>query len=136
MANTINIAYNTTGNRKTVIYYTLLSDGSNQTASAVYTSATACTTLGITDTKNSAIVAIHALSNSASAVIHLLWKASSNVLAFTVPRTGAQVDMDFNDIGGLQNTSTTGKTGDILITTTGLASGESITLVLEVKVEG
>ena len=38
--------------------------------------------------------------------------------------------LDFSDFGGLQNTSGSGKTGDINLTTTGASSGDSYMIVL------
>ena len=38
--------------------------------------------------------------------------------------------LDFSPFGGLQNTSGSGKTGDINLTTTGASSGDSYMIVL------
>lgn len=61
----------------------------------------------------------------------LLWDASTDVEAFLLGQTS--VDMDFSDFGGLVNNSGSGKTGDILITTVGLGSGDSGTIILTLR---
>jgi hypothetical protein len=75
------------------------------------------------------------LNVALTARAQILWKATTNLLAFSLPLV-QQFDYDFRDIGGLINTAggTAGVNGDILLTTTGLASGDSLSLILELAV--
>lgn len=60
----------------------------------------------------------------------LLWDATTNVHAFTLP--AGSDGLRFSDTGAhLLNNSGAGKTGDLLITTIGLGSGQSGTIIIE-----
>lgn len=59
----------------------------------------------------------------------LLWDATSDVFCAQLP-ADFMTSQDFTQTGGLPNNSGTGKTGDMLITTTGLGSGDSGSLVV------
>lgn len=65
----------------------------------------------------------------------LLWDADTNVKAADIIGD-REVDSDFSRWGGTINDSGSGKTGDILITTLGLGSGDEGTIVLEMKKRG
>jgi hypothetical protein len=60
--------------------------------------------------------------------VKLLWDASTDVLALHLPQDYADT-LDFSD-GGLKNNSGSGKTGDIMLTTVGHASGDAYTVTL------
>ena len=59
----------------------------------------------------------------------LEWDASSNTLCIEL-NPNADGVLDFSDFGGLQNTSGSGKTGDIDLTTVGASSGDTYLIVL------
>lgn len=61
--------------------------------------------------------------------IGLLWDASTDTLCMELNPSADGV-LDFSPFGGLQNTSGSGKTGDINLTTTGASSGDSYMIVL------
>ena len=61
--------------------------------------------------------------------IKLLWDATTNTICWDL-NSDYTTDEDFTGFGGIQNTSGTGKTGDINLTTTGHASGDSYVIVL------
>ena len=64
--------------------------------------------------------------------VKLLWDASTDTIALDL-NSGASDLFDFSEFGGLQNTAASGgKTGDIKLTTTGHASGDSYVIVLTV----
>jgi len=61
--------------------------------------------------------------------VQLLWAATANVVIMPLAGRGR---MAFQNFGGLQNNAGAGKTGNILIQTTGWASGIQVfTVVLE-----
>ena len=65
--------------------------------------------------------------------VKLLWNASTNTIALDL-NSGYSDSFDFSEFGGLQNTAASGgKTGDIKLTTTGHASGDSYVIVLTVN---
>lgn len=111
------------GARNVVMKFTNLSDGTGES--------------GVTK------VDVSALSGAPSAVridrIHynvngmvltLLWDATTDVRIVELAGEGV---FDFRDFGGLPNNAGSGVTGDILFTTTGHASGDSYSVVLEMS---
>ena len=61
--------------------------------------------------------------------IGLFWNASSDTLCLELNPSADGV-LDFSPFGGLQNTSGSGKHGDINLTTTGHSSGDTYLIVL------
>ena len=61
--------------------------------------------------------------------VKLLWDATTDTICWDL-NSDYTTDEDFTGFGGIQNTSGTGKTGDINLTTTGHASGDSYVIVL------
>ena len=61
----------------------------------------------------------------------MLWDATTDVLILTLGEADF-VSFDFSRFGGLTNNAGAGKTGDILFTTVGAASGDRYTVVMEV----
>jgi len=59
-----------------------------------------------------------------------LWGADANVICLTIGEDQFQTH-DFSKFGGIPNNAGTGKTGDVLFTTVGAASGDRYTIVLE-----
>jgi hypothetical protein len=64
--------------------------------------------------------------------VRLLWEATANGTILTVPQNVMQT-MDFDQFGGLDNNTTTGKTGNILFTTLDASSGDSYTIILVMR---
>ena len=61
--------------------------------------------------------------------IKLLWDATTNTICWDL-NADYTTDEDFSEFGGIRNTAGSGKTGDILLTTTGHSSGDSYVIVL------
>lgn len=141
MANTIVPASPTamiyTG-KEAVIYVTIQSDGTQETATIIYDSSVVAALHanmipGFADPLTSRLLEVYASSNAAStARVRLLWDASTDTVAMDIPCATNASKANFRRFGGLVNSSGSGKTGDILITTTGLASGDTVTLALTV----
>ena len=144
MANTISSAIVSYSCREVTYYFTLASDGSEETGLVVYDSSVVATQLaaitpGFTDPLTSRILEVYASVSAAGAVaagagarVKLLWDANTDVLALDIPSATNATKGNFRRIGGLLNKGSTGITGDILLTTTGLESGDAITIVLTV----
>ena len=61
--------------------------------------------------------------------VKLLWDATTDTICWDL-NADYTTDEDFTGFGGIQNTSGTGKTGDIKLTTTGHSDGDSYVIVL------
>lgn len=137
MSNTITDTTLSQSKLQVTKYVTLASDGTNETSTVIYDSSVIATAVGDTDPLTCTLLSMYASASTAStARIAILWDASTKVLAMDVPPGQSPTFVDFRrimPIGGLKNQGGSGITGDILITTTGLASGDKITLVFEVK---
>ena len=66
--------------------------------------------------------------------VKLLWDATTDTICLDLHSDDTK-QLDFTEFGGVQNTSGSGKTGDIQLTTTGHASGDSYVMVLAVVKE-
>ncbi|MEI6183895.1 MAG: hypothetical protein WCP65_00090 [Bacteroidota bacterium] len=133
MANTITNTRLLANEQRVIQYICIASDGTQETNTIIYNSSAVATAIGIADPLKSTIIRARYVSNAALGVVNLDFDASTKVLALAMPYNGYSMDMNFKDIGGLKNTAGTGITGNILLTTTGLASGNKITLILEVR---
>ena len=133
MANTITNFTMQAGPKRVILYVTIASDGTNETNTVIYNSATQHTTIGDADTKTCKINSIRWVSNSPVGKASLLWDATTKVLALSASYGGNPLNMDFTEIGGLANQGGSGVTGNILLTTTGLASGDQISFILDVR---
>lgn len=148
MANTItNVVVNYTA-KEAIVYLTLASDGTNETNTVVYDSSAVATLIQnikveFTDPLKSRILEIYASASSGNQTsssgtsangsrVKLLWDAATKVLALDVPTGTNPTKANFRKFGGLVNQGGSGITGDILLTTTGLLSGDLITIVLTV----
>ena len=61
--------------------------------------------------------------------VKLLWDASTDTICWDLNENYTDSE-DFTEFGGIRNTAGSGKTGDIMLTTTGHASGDSYVIVL------
>lgn len=124
--------------KESVVYLTIASDGTEETATIVYDSSVvaalhAAIIPGFTDPLTCRILEVYASVSAAStARVHLLFDATTDTLAMDIPAGQSPTKANFRRFGGLVNSGGSGKTGDILITTTGLEAGDKITLVLTV----
>lgn len=62
--------------------------------------------------------------------VQLFWDATTNTVALALAES-SNGHMDFSNFGGIQNTSGSGKTGDILLTTIGAANLDTYVIVLD-----
>lgn len=62
--------------------------------------------------------------------VDILWDATADVLCETIPENQFYL-MDYSSFGGLPNNAGAGKTGDVLFSTVGAASGDRYTITLE-----
>ena len=118
------------GNRIAIIQLTNTSDGTGESAvTKVDVSALSANTdngQACTGVKLGKIV-----YSTFGMSVKLLWVADTNTICWDL-NSDYTTDEDFTEFGGIQNTSGSGKTGDINLTTTGHASGDSYVIVLTV----
>lgn len=117
------------GTHRAVIQLTNLSDGTGESAvtkvdvSGLNAKADGTACSGVTIEKVS-----HSVTGFTQ--IQLLWGATANTIALALAES-SNGHMDFSDFGGLKNTSGSGKTGDIKITTVGAANLDTYVVVLD-----
>ena len=117
------------GTHKAVIQLTNLSDGTGEDAVnkidvsglTAREDGTACSSVLIEKVSHSII---------GFTQVQLLFDPTANTIALGLAQD-SNGHMDFSDFGGLKNTSGSGKTGDILLTTIGASSNDSYVIVLE-----
>lgn len=124
MANTVARQVLINGSRNYVIKFTVVGDGSGE-ASAVLINATS----GDCGTDNK-IMSIKGICTGCTGQI--LFDATTDLFAIGLPQD-KDIHLDFKKVGGLINDAGTGKTGDLLFTSSGLGSGDTVTLVITIK---
>lgn len=122
------------GNSRSIVYITLLCvSNAQETNTVLYDSSAVATTLNISDPLKSTILSIRYSTTSSAGKCQLNWDATTPIVAWALPYQSNDGTVDFTCIGGLTNLGGAGITGDVTLTTTGLVSGEAVTLVLEVR---
>ena len=117
------------GTHRALIQITSLSDGTGESAAIIVdvsalnarADGTACS--GVTIDK------VHH-SVTGFTQVQLFWDATTNTIALALAES-SNGHMDFSNFGGIQNTSGSGKTGDILLTTIGAANLDTYVIVLD-----
>lgn len=129
MPNTITTQVLVDGDRVTRIKYFITGDGSGEeTNTVLYDASTSAN-----QSTNNALRGITYQLNGFSA--RLDWDATANVKLITLDSDLQEV-VDYSEFGGIINNATTGRTGDILITTTGLGAADEGYIVLSLNQRG
>lgn len=112
--------------RRLIIIYNIVSDGSQETATTIYQNSSY-----VNDVTKGKLMRLSVSGYSTAGNIKLFWKATTNqpIISFS-PLYNHK--FKFEEFGGIPNTHGTGATGDLIITTLGLAAADTITLVLEI----
>ena len=137
MTNTVTTTTLVRNPNRVVLYVTVLSDGSEETDLVVYDSSAQSALiktqsgLANVDPLDCKIRALKYSSNSVAGIFTLKFVASTPVLAWPLG-VGMSDSLDFSSSGGLLNYAGTGKNGDITLTTTGLANGDSLAFLIDV----
>uniref|UniRef100_A0A6M3KNC0 Putative structural protein n=1 Tax=viral metagenome TaxID=1070528 RepID=A0A6M3KNC0_9ZZZZ len=126
MANAIATQVIEDGNRDTIIKWTIVGDGSGDETKTIIFDASAYKIASI-DNK---LWKIQISTVGASAILY--WDATTDIPLISLPADHPQ-EFDFSEYGGIPNNGGAGRTGDILITTSGLGAGEHMTIILYVK---
>lgn len=81
---------------------------------------------------NERLVKLDVMTSAAALQGVLEWDATTDV-AICALSPGRSYQLCWEEIGGLPNNAGTGVTGDILLTTLGLAAGDALTLIFYIK---
>jgi hypothetical protein len=117
------------GTHRAVIQLTNLSDGTGESAvtkvdvSGLNAKADGTACSGVTLEK------VHH-SVTGFTQVQLFWDASTDTIALALAES-SNGHMDFSEFGGIKNTSGSGKTGDINLTTIGAANLDTYVIILD-----
>lgn len=139
MANVIREQKLIDGNKRALIKYVILSDGSQESntrlvdASSLAFALNANGVISQTDLKSNyrtTIKKIKAYSKNAGSV-RLKWEGDANSEIITFGST--TVDFNFENDGAVISNPEANATGDILISTVGMTAGDTVTIFLDLK---
>jgi len=115
------------GSRRAIFKFTNISDSTGESA----VTKVDVSTLNTQDGKPCTSVHIEKIEAITKGMgVDILWGADANVVCLTIGEDQFQTH-DFSKFGGIPNNAGAGKTGDVLFTTVGAASGDRYTIVLE-----
>lgn len=117
------------GDRLAIFKFTNISDGTGEAAVTKIDVSTLAPDQYNKPCNGCKINKVWALTQGMS--VRILWDADTDVPCIIIPEN-QMYQMCFDEFGGLSNNAGTGKTGDVLFTTGGAASGDTYTIVLEV----
>lgn len=113
-----------------IVLLTNISDGTGESlVTKVTPSSFAANALGQSCTTVS-VQKIHSACHGME--FRLYWGASTNVFFFGSAQN-SQYTFDLSNFGGITNNAGTGKTGNILLSTADASSGDTYTIILEMK---
>lgn len=76
-------------------------------------------------------------STTTGMAVNLLWDATADVLAWTLPQDTNYYMCFGEHLGGIPNNAGAGKTGNLALTTIGAAAGDSYSIIIEcIKIYG
>lgn len=101
------------------------SDGSQETDTVIFSNAAF-----ISNAAKGQLMKVEASGSSCKCLLE--WDQTTDVPICAFDPSLTQC-LDFTDVGGFANPNGSGATGDLLLTTTGLASGALVTLKITVK---
>lgn len=116
------------GTQRAVFKFTNVSDGTGESA-AVKIDVSALSSFQGEPCTGVSIQRVDVVTSGMG--LNMLWDATTDVLALTFGEADF-VSLDFSRFGGITNNAGTGKTGDLLFTTIGAASGDRYMVVIEV----
>jgi hypothetical protein len=133
MANVITVTQQNISPVRAVNYITVTSDGSDIVNYVVFNSAAAAASNRQPDPLSCKILKVRSTGSVDSAArIKLAFEGSPSVHAVDIS-PHIETKLDFTDIAGLANYAGVGRTGNILLNTTGLVNGDTFIIVLEVR---
>lgn len=111
------------GNDKNIVrLISVISDGTQESNTIVYDNSTFCN-----NTAKGRLVEVYA--SGSDCVARLSWDQTTDSVAYSV-NPFSNEHISFRPFGGIKNPNGAGATGDLLLSTAGLAAGEEFTLVI------
>jgi hypothetical protein len=118
------------GDRKVVMKFTNISDGSGE--SAVAKVDVSAFTAGPNGETCTGVTIEEIWWQCIGMKVSLFWDATSNVIIMQLGENQSG-HHDYRDFGGLSNNSGSGKTGDVLFTTVGHSSADTYSIILSMR---
>jgi hypothetical protein len=123
------------GERLVVMKFTNLSDGTGEAAvNKIIPANLSANSFGVacSDLKINKI-----WSTTTGMAVNLLWDATADVLAWTLPQDTNYYMCFGEHLGGIPNNAGTGKTGNLAFSTVGATNGDSYSIIVEcIKIYG
>lgn len=116
------------GDRSAVIQLTNTSDGTGESA-VIKVDVSALATRSSDGAACTGVRLAKIVYSTFGMSVKLLWDATTNTICWDLNADYTTAE-DFSEFGGIRNTSGSGKTGDIALTTTGHSSSDSYVIVL------
>ncbi len=116
------------GGRTAVLKFTNVSDGTGQ-SEAVLVDVSSLSADPVTKQACTGVTLQKITFSNIGMGVELLWDATTNTICWDL-NADYTTDEDFTNFGGIRNTAGSGKTGDIMLTTTGHTNGDSYVIVL------
>lgn len=126
MANTITsrVLGGGSNNKNIYVLVNIASDGSEETDTVIYDNSTL-----VNDVTRGKVMEIWASGNSANLTLEWDQTTDSPIASFDPAYTQY---LDFRSFGGVPNPAATGATGDVVLTTANMDSGDAVTLILHI----
>lgn len=144
MANTIKEHRLIDSNKKAVLLYTVLSDGTQQSNTTLIDVSTLAYALnangyimsGNTHPKSTYRTTIQRITGHGkiSGAVHLKYEGDANSAVACL--SSGPVDLNFDGMGGAITNSEANSVGDILISTLGLVANDAFTIIVELRKSG
>lgn len=116
------------GERLVIMKFTNVSDGTGETA---VTKINVSTLAGHNGQACNGVILNKIWSTTNGMAVNILWDATTDVLAWTIP-TDTNYHMCFGEhLGGIPNNAGAGKNGNVLFTTVGAGVNDSYSIILE-----
>jgi hypothetical protein len=116
------------GDRSTVIQLTNTSDGTGESA-VIKVDVSALATRSSDGAPCTGVRLAKIVYSTFGMSVKLLWDATTDTICWDLNADYTTAE-DFSEFGGIRNTSGSGKTGDIALTTTGHSGSDSYVIVL------
>lgn len=130
MANTVTSQTLVDDTERCVIKFTNESDGTAETAVKKVDVSTLTSKNG---DACSEVIIEKIVADISGCTIKMLWDATANVFCHSINASGSQDFVTGTVCKGIENNAGAGKTGDLLFTTAGLASGDYYSVILYMR---
>jgi len=114
--------------RNIVRHIRIISDGTQEAATVIFNNASF-----VNNVSKGCVERVRAYGSQC--VLRLEWDQTTKSPIISINPAGGDSEADLRDFGGVKNPNGTGATGNIVLTTTGLAAGSEVSIFLYVRQE-